>query len=209
MKKTIVYMLIAIIGNALGTALMQQTDIGMTAWGSSALNTSNYLGVSLGNGFIILSVFFYIVAIIIAKKFVLKDMLLSALFLFCFAYLTDVFLLFVPEFISLPYIIRILINVVGLLILLFSIAVHLNVNLAVHPMDVFLKEVQLKLKSIAIGTYVSYFLGFMIGIVFGLLHGSIEGIGVGTIITLVTSGLVMKFYNDRILHKWDFERQTK
>jgi len=202
MKKTIGYLIIAITGNALGTAIMQQTNIGMTAWGSSALNTSNFLGVSLGNGFIILSVFFYIIAVIIARKLHVKAMLLSIVFLLSFAYLTDVFLVLVPNFEHLPYIIRVILNLVGLLILLFSIAVHLRVNIAVHPMDVFLKEVQMKLRSIALGTYLSYFLGFFVGVVFGLLYGSIEGIGLGTIFTLTLSGLIMKYYNQYILDSW-------
>lgn len=68
-------------------------------------------------------------------------------------------------------------------------------NIAVHPMDVFLKDVQMKLRSIALGTYLSYFLGFLIGVVFGLLHRSIEGVGIGTLFTLVLSGLVMKYFN--------------
>ena len=201
MKNTFFYLLIAIIGNALGTALMEQTNIGMTAWGSSALNTANFLGITLGNGFIVLSVFFYIVALLIARKVDFLAMFLSFVFLFSFAYLTDFFLLLVPDFSTLPYIIRIIINLFGLLILLFSIAVHLRINIAVHPMDVFLRVVQQK-TSIAFGTYLSYFIGFSIGIGFGLLHGSIEGIGIGTVFTLTISGLVMKYYNLWILDKW-------
>ena len=135
---------------------MAQTDIGMTAWGSSALNTANFLGLSLGNGFIVLSVFFYIVALLIAKKIDLIKMIQSFIFLFSFAYLTDLFLLFVPDFTVLPYIVRIVINFIGLLILLFSIAVHLRIQIAVHPMDVYLGAVQKAMKSIAKGTYLAY-----------------------------------------------------
>ena len=209
MKRQTVYLTIAIIGNALGSAIMKQTDIGMTAWGSSALNTSNYLGITLGEGFIVLSVFFYIVAVILAKRFDYKHMFFSALFLFSFAYLTDFFLLFVPRFIQLPYIIRILINLIGLLILQFSIAVHLRINFAVHPMDVFLREMQIKLKSIAIGTYLSYFIGFTVGITFGLLHGRIEGIGLGTLFTLTLSGILMKCYNQYILDRWVWDNENE
>lgn len=202
MKRLIGYLLIAIFGNALGTALMEQTNIGMTAWGSSALNVSNYLDVSLGTGFIILSVFFYSVAIVLARKIILKQGLYSALFLVSYAYLTDLFLFVIPSFESYPYIFRIIINLFGLLILLFSIAVHLRINFAVHPMDVFLKEMQSKMKSIALGTYASYLIGFSVGICFGLLYGSIEGIGLGTLFTLTLSGITLKLYNKYILDYW-------
>lgn len=202
MKKTIIYLLIAITGNALGTAIMEQTHMGMTAWGSSALNTANYFGISLGNGFIILSTFFYLVAIVLARKIVVKDMILSFIFLFSFAYVTDLFIYMIPDFIDLPYWFRILLNLIGLMILLFSIAVHLRIQIAVHPMDVFLYVMQKKLKNIALGTYLSYFIGFSIGVTFGLLHGSIEGIGIGTIFTLTLSGIIMKLYNQYILENW-------
>ena len=49
------YLSIAVVGNALGTALMAETNLGMTAWGSGSLNFSNYFNISLGFGFVILS----------------------------------------------------------------------------------------------------------------------------------------------------------
>ena len=72
-------------------------------------------------------------------------------------------------------------------------------------MDVFLRVLQQKVKSIAIGTYYAYFIGFSIAIVFGLLNREILGIREGTILTLLSSGYVMHIYNKYILDKWDFE----
>ncbi len=203
MKKTW-YLIIAIIGNALGTAIMNNTSLGMTAWGSSAKNISNLFGVTVGQAFIILSVFFYVVAIIIAKKFVLIKFVESFLFLFGFAFCSDFFISIIPDLSHLAYVFRLLLNVFGLLVLLFSIALHLKLQIAVHPMDVYLYELQLALRDVRKGTYLAYFSAFLIAVVAGLLHGEIEGINVGTVITLLGSGMIMHYYNVLILDKWSF-----
>lgn len=198
------YLFFAIIGNALGTALMNNTSLGMTAWGSSAKNVSNLLGVSLGLAFVILSVFFYIIALLIKKKFELRPCIESFLFLFGFAVFSDLFVFLIPDMSGLHYALRLLINVSGLLVLLLSIAVHLKLQIAVHPMDVYLYEMQKAFQSIRKGTYLSYFSAFMVAVIAGLLHGNIEGIGVGTIITLTTSGVIMHFYNHVVLKDLTF-----
>lgn len=198
------YLIIAITGNALGTAIMEESNVGMTAWGSSALNTSNFLGVNLGIGFVVLSVFFYIIANIIRRRFDFKELVFSFLFLFSYAYLVDVFLWIIPSIGHFDYFYRLLIDVFGLMILLFSISVHLKINIAVHPLDVYLHELQ-KVIGISYGTYLAYSSAFILGVGFGLLHGGIEGIGLGTVITLTCSGFLMKLYNEKILDKWMFK----
>jgi len=198
------YLIIAIVGNALGTAIMNNTSLGMTAWGSSAKNISNLFGVSVGQAFIILSVFFYLVAILIARKFVFRKFIESFLFLFGFAFCSDFFISIIPDLSQLSYMLRLLLNVFGLLILLFSIALHLKLQIAVHPMDVYLYELQMALKDVKKGTYLAYFSAFLIAVTSGLLHGVIEGINIGTVITLLGSGMIMHYYNVLILDRWTF-----
>ncbi len=204
MKRTILYLIIAILGNALGTAIMSSTNLGMTAWGSAASNTGSLLGITLGQAFIVLSVIFYVFATIIRRKFLVYEMFESAGFLLSFSLLSDYFVSLIPELNELPYWLILLINVFGMLILMFSIAVHIRLHRFVHPMDIFLYVIQRKLRSVSKGTYFAYTVGFGIAIFCGLLYGSIEDIGVGTIITLLSSGLVMKYYNKWILDNWSF-----
>ena len=196
--KKIGFLTIAVIGNALGTALMAETELGMTAWGSGALNLSNFFDISLGLGFVCLSILFYIIAITIRKEFIFNEFLMSFAFLFAFGVFTDIFILLLPELIQLSFVVRIMLNLFGLLILLFAIALHLRVNLAVHPMDVFLSVMHKQFKNVAIGTYFVYFIGFAVAIIFGLLHGVIEGVGIGTVNTLLLSGIIMKYYDNKL-----------
>ncbi len=203
--RTILYLMIAIIGNALGTALMASSSLGMTAWGSGASNVGSFFHLSIGIGFIILSVLFYGLSVIIRRKFNLIEMIESTIFLLSFSFLADVFIDLLPSFIGINIVYRIMINIVGMLILMFSIAVHIRLHRFVHPMDIFLSTIQKKMRSVSKGTYFAYFIGFSIAIIFGLLDGEIVDIGIGTVITLVSSGLVMKYYNKWILDKWKFD----
>ena len=196
--KKIGYLLVAILGNALGTVIMSNTNVGMTAWGASSSNTALFFNVELGTGFIILSIFFYILALIIRKMFSIRELVSSFLFLISFAFLTNLLLKWFPTFTHLSYIVRTGINFIGFCILLFSIALHLKIQLAVHPMDVYLHSIQNKL-GILKGTYISYITAFSVAILFGLANGELVGFGIGTVFTITLSGVIMSFYDKKIL----------
>lgn len=199
MTRKIIYLIISVLGNALGTALMTNTHLGLTAWGSAALNLASFFSISFGTSFIIMAIFFYVIALMIRKKIKLIETLLSTLFLVSFGLLSDLFIAIIPDLIDLELYLRILINFIGLSILLFSIALHLKILIAVHPCDVFLYEMQVITKHDAIGTYLTYFIAILISITFGLLNHKISGIGFGTIMTILFSGIFIRFYNRRLL----------
>ena len=203
MKKPIV-LTIAVILNALGQSIMAQTEFGMTAWGMAAVNLEAFAGISLGLSFVVLSTFSYVLAVGIRRRFDYREMIESFLFLFAFGFLTDLFVLLIPSLSQEDIIIRFLFNFLGLLILLFSIALHLKVNRAIHPMDVYLRELQRIYKSVRLGTYIAYGSAFVLGTIFGLLYGEILGIHFGTIYTLLLSGILFSFYTDRLLKNVHF-----
>lgn len=199
MKKYL-YLIVSVIGNALGTALMANTDLGLTAWGSAAQNFSGLLGISFGTGFIVLATIFYVIAMIIQRKIVLLETGLSFAFLISFGLLSDLFINVIPDMSNLNIVLRILINFLGLAILIFAIALHLKILIAVHPCDIFLYQMQKVFKNDAIGTYFTFFTAFSVTIVSGLLNNEITGIGIGTAFTVLLSGLMIRFYN-RVLLK--------
>jgi uncharacterized membrane protein YczE len=136
-----------------------------------------------------------------SRSFKIVDILLSLGFLVSFGMLSDLFIGWLELIKTIPLVIRIGINFVGLSILLFSIALHLKILIAVHPCDVFLYEMQVRLKSDLWGTYVTYAMAFLIAIIFGLLSGAVSGIGLGTITTVTLSGAMIRFYNKTFLNK--------
>ena len=204
MKKILV-LIVAVLLNALGQSLMAQTEFGMTAWGMAAVNLEAFATLSLGLSFIVLSVLAYVFATIIRKRFDAREMVESFLFLFAFGFLTDLFVYLIPNLSSLHLLSRFLFNFIGLLILLFSISLHLKVNRAIHPMDVYLKEIQFKVKSVRFGTYISYGSAFVIGIALGFMNKEILGINFGTIYTLLLSGLIFGFYTNVLLKDVKFD----
>lgn len=209
MKKTIFLLICAVIGNALGTALMTNTSLGLTAWGSAAYNIGRFFHISFGTAFIIMAIIFYFVALLISKRFNIVETVLSLAFLVSFGMLSDLFIYIIPDLTEINYIFRLLINFVGLGILIFSIALHLKILIAVHPCDVFLYQMQAVCKSDAIGTYLTYGIAFLIAIIFGLLFGEISGIGLGTIITVLFSGLMIKVYNQTLLKNLKVDKSFK
>jgi uncharacterized membrane protein YczE len=202
--KRILVLMIAVLLNAFGQSLMAQTEFGMTAWGMAAVNFEAFTGISLGLSFVILSTLSYLVAVLIRKKIDHRECIESFLFLFAFGFLTDVFVSLIPNISEIHILLRFIYNFIGLLILLFSISLHLKVNRAIHPMDVYLREIQDKVKSVRIGTYISYGSAFILGITFGILNGRIEGINIGTVYTLLLSGVIFGFYTNTLLKNVKF-----
>lgn len=204
MKKLLV-LVVAVLLNAFGQSLMAQTKFGMTAWGMAAVNLEAFASISLGLAFILLSVLSYILASIIRKRFDSREMIESFLFLFAFGFLTDLFVYLIPSLSELHIVYRFLFNFFGLLVLLFSIALHLKVERAIHPMDVYLKEIQYLVKSVRYGTYISYGSAFVIGAFLGILNNEVLGINFGTIYTLLLSGIIFGFYSNVLLKNVRFD----
>lgn len=200
--KKIVFLTIAILGNGFGSALMFQTGLGMSAWGAASSNVASYFNISLGSSFLFISEVFYIIALLIMRRFNLIEIGLSTLFLFSFSIILDVFVGILPTMTEFGLVDKIAVNVVGMVILLGSISLHLKVNLAVHPLDVFLKAMQTKVfKDVIRGTYFAYTCAFSIAVVFGSLSGNIESIGIGTVLILVFGGYVMGIYDTHVTSK--------
>lgn len=198
MKKRLELLGYAVLFNALGTAMMAESNMGMSAWGTAAINLSNYLGISLGLAFNIVAIVFYILALVIMRRFSWKEALLSFGFSLSFGLFSDIFMYMIPDIPQSMLLVRSIVNIIGLLVLLFGIAIHLRINLAVHPMDVYLGSVQKAFGSIAKGTYVAYFSAFLVAAVFGYLAGGIVGVGFGTINTLLFGGIILNYYDKKL-----------
>ena len=199
--KQYIWLLIVVLGNGLGSALMFQTHLGMSAWGAAASNVSLFFDITPGTAFVFVSAVFYLFAILLSGRIRLLDTLLSVLFLVTFSLLLDLFIQILPDLSSSTMIVRILWNILGMLILLASIQLHLKINLCVHPMDVYLRSVQVRMKNVTLGTYLAYASAFIVAIIFGLLAGTIRDIGIGTGLLLLFGGAIMGFY-DRYLFRW-------
>ena len=199
--KRIVYLLIAILGNGLGSAMMKNSTLGMSVWGAASTNVSNYITVfTPGQAFILVSVLFYLIALYIRKDVVIGELISSMIFLILFSTIFDLFINLLPNMDSWHMIWKYVINIAGMLILLFSIALHLHINFAVHPMDVFLKTMQdYVFKSVVKGTYFAYGCAAFIAILFGFMAGDVIDLSFGTIMILVFGGSIMGLYNRFII----------
>ncbi len=126
MKNKLLFLICSVFGNALGTALMTQTGLGLTAWGSAAKNVADFYGITFGTAFIIIALIFYGIALIMQKKVEIMSTFMSLAFLITFGLLSDVLIHWIPDMTGLLIQFRIIINFLGLCVLLLSIALHLN-----------------------------------------------------------------------------------
>jgi len=195
--KKIKLLMIAIFFNAIGTGLMSFSDLGLSIAGAFAANFANFANISLGLSFNVLSLFFYFIAVLIYRKFNIKEFIYSFSFSLLFGLIMDNFLMLLNGVTITSLYIKMIINVIGFLILFYGVAVHLYINTAVHPLDVFLKAVQEKF-TIKSGTYITYSIFFICSLVFGFLDGQIFGISIGTINTLIFSGVTIGYFTTHI-----------
>lgn len=193
-------LILAILFNALGTALMVLSNLGMTVWGGTAFGTSVLFEVSIGMGFVIIAVLFYAVAIIVRKSFRWQEALISFLLLYSFGVLSDLFILILPQQ-DWSVGMRILLNLMGLSILNLGISIHLKINLAVFPLDVYTGVMQQAFRSIPKGTYFAYGSAFVVFLVLSYFNGGLLGMGIGTVFTLALSGYHMDIYDKFITGK--------
>jgi len=198
--KKLFYLSVAILCNAVGIGLMTKSEMGMTVWGSSAFSVSEYFSISLGLSFFIISVIFYLAGAVIVKRINFFKMLQSFVFAILYGLLLDQLLLLTSDILVSSLVMRLIVNVSGLLILLFGITIHIRLGIAVHPMDVYLYSLHESTGSVKKGTYIAYFSAFSIVIIFSLLSGRILGVGVGTILTLAFGGMIM-YYMDKLVTK--------
>lgn len=196
-------LIIAVLGNGLGSALMFQTHLGMSAWGAAASNVSLFFDISPGTAFVLVSLLFYLIAIALRGSVKLLDTFLSMVFLVTFSLLLDGFIALLPDLSSQSLLLRLCWNILGMLILLGSISLHLKVNLFVHPMDVYLQAVQERLQNVTRGTYIAYGTAFFIAVIFGLLAGNIRDIGIGTALLLVFGGMIMGWYDKQLFRRME------
>lgn len=200
MKKGL-YLIFALLFNSLGTAFMLKSNLGMTVWGGTALSASRFFGVSFGMGFLILSFLFYGIAVYFSRDFKLPKAILAFLSMYLYGIMSDYFISIVPDLTHLSFSVRLLIDFIGLLILNLGIAIHIKIDLALFPLDVYLAVMQKVFKSIRNGTYFTYFSAFLVFLILSYFNGDLAGLGLGTIMTLTFSGVNMDLY-DRYIIKY-------
>ncbi len=129
--------IIAILLNALGNAMLAYPGLGNTYWGIAATNLSELTGISFGNAIIAITLCLFIFNRIALKEYRPLLDTLSLIITLVFGKLIDMFIYLLANNIDLTnnYILANVIWVAGLLIMTASISMYLKPNLIIPAFD--------------------------------------------------------------------------
>lgn len=191
MKNTGFRILIYIVGlfiNALGITMSTFTGLGVACVTCFCTNLSNFLGITLGNAFTALYVFYVFLEFLMLRK----DFGIKNLLQLCFAFILGFFTDFIKSFLVIEpvgLIQQLLLLLVSLWIIALSVVILINCDLVPSAPDGFVQVLSSKLNK-EFGN-VKVFHDIIIastGVVIGFVHGKPEGLGIATVIAALTLG---------------------
>ena len=181
----------------LGIALAKHSDLGISPISSVANVLSlKWSFLTLGNWLTVMNcVFIFLQIVILRKKFQLYQLLQLPLS-FVFGYFTDFGLWIVKALPNDFYPFQLLLQLLGVTVLGFGIALGVIANVMLNSPEAFVKAVSGTTKKEFGFLKVAFDVTMVvIAIVFSLIFfGKIEGIREGTVITALLVGLCVKFF---------------
>ena len=189
------YLIFAIVLDAFSNAVMIDSNMGSAVWMSSAVNISAFLHSPYGTTLFVYAVIVTIANQILLRKFDSHIFISNLLFSFPFSYLVGIFsnVLNPLNMSQLPFIIRLLINILGLIGVSIGTSIYQRCNLIQHPNDelAYLLRFKYLHGSAGWGQLLSYTPPVVIMIICFALTGNILSVGIGTILAMFFQGVII------------------
>lgn len=189
------YLIFAIVLDAFSNAVMIDSNMGSAVWMSSAVNISSFLHSPYGTTLFVYAVIVTIANQILLRKFDSHIFISNLLFSFPFSYLVGIFsnVLNPLNMSQLPFIIRLLINILGLIGVSIGTSIYQRCNLIQHPNDelAYLLRFKYLHGSVGWGQLLSYTPPVVIMIICFVLTGNILSVGIGTILAMFFQGVII------------------
>ena len=189
------YLIFAIVLDAFSNAVMIDSNMGSAVWMSSAVNISAFLHSPYGTTLFVYAVIVTIANQILLRKFDSHIFISNLLFSFPFSYLVGIFsnVLNPLNMSQLPFIIRLLINILGLIGVSIGTSIYQRCNLIQHPNDelAYLLRFKYLHGSAGWGQLLSYTPPVVIMIICFVLTGNILSVGIGTILAMFFQGVII------------------
>lgn len=189
------YLIFAIVLDAFSNAVMIDSNMGSAVWMSSAVNISAFLHSPYGTTLFVYAVIVTIANQILLRKFDSHIFISNLLFSFPFSYLVGIFSngLNPLNMSQLPFIIRLLINILGLIGVSIGTSIYQRCNLIQHPNDelAYLLRFKYLHGSAGWGQLLSYTPPVVIMIICFALTGNILSVGIGTILAMFFQGVII------------------
>ncbi|QCX24108.1 DUF6198 family protein [Companilactobacillus futsaii] len=189
------YLIFAIILDAFSNAVMIDSNMGSAVWMSSAVNISAFLHSPYGTTLFVYAVLVTIANQILLRKFDGHIFISNLLFSFPFSYLVGIFsnVLNPLGLNQLPLLMRLMVNILGLIGVSIGTSIYQRCNLIQHPNDelAYLLRFKYLHGSAGWGQLLSYTPPVVIMIICFVLTGNILSVGIGTILAMFFQGVII------------------
>ncbi|WP_377768720.1 hypothetical protein [Companilactobacillus mishanensis] len=202
MKRRLGYLTFAIILDAAANALMISSNMGSAVWMASGVNISSLIHVPYGTTLFVYAVLVTITNQILLGKFDGHIFISNLLFALPFSYLVGFFTyLYGPlELPQLNVILRIILDILGLIGVSVGTSIYQRCNLIQHPNDelAYLLRFKYLHGSAGWGQLLSYTPPIVIMIICFVITGNIQSVGLGTILAVFIQGVIIG-WSDKIV----------
>ncbi|BDR56617.1 hypothetical protein [Xylocopilactobacillus apis] len=198
----VIYLIIAIIIDALGNALTVSLNLGSAFWTASAVNLSHLTHIDLQSILIIYGIIVIIINVIFLKKIEPRRIFNNFLFMIPFSllvgYTTKFFNLFHINHLNL--FIRIFLDFIGIIMIAAAISILQRVNILLHPNDDLMQIIRFKFFKgrASIAMWVSFIPPIIISLICFVITKKIYAINIGTIFSLLFQGSIIGI-SDRVV----------
>ncbi|KKK39069.1 hypothetical protein WQ57_04600 [Mesobacillus campisalis] len=186
--------------NALGNSFMIIADLGSAPWTAAGQNLETVLPFSVGVCIILLNLFSFILSRLMKVQFTLGLVIKSLALAFAFGLSIDLFMylhhkIYVPENIW----VRGLYLLIGINLVALALCIYFQASDVYLPPDYLLKAFGERMNNYSIGNIVFMSIPISISLVIMLFHRHVTGLGIGTVLCMFGMGLLLDFYNRRIV----------
>lgn len=189
------YLIFAIVLDAFSNAVMIDSNMGSAVWMSSAVNISSLLHSPYGTTLFVYAVLVTIANQILLRKFDSHIFISNLLFSFPFSYLVGIFsnVLNPLGLNQLPLLMRLVVNILGLVGVSIGTSIYQRCNLIQHPNDelAYLLRFKYLHGSAGWGQLLSYTPPVVIMVICFAMTGHILSVGIGTILAMFFQGVII------------------
>jgi len=185
----------SILLNSAGNALTIATNLGSAVWTGSSVNLANWIHIPLGTTLLLYGIVVTILNQLMLGHFDRRRFISNLLYILPFSYLVE----FIGYFWTwlgighLPLVVRLVINLLGLLTVAAAVSIYQRCNLIQHPNDdlSYILRFRFLHGSAIIAQWTSYLPPVIITILAFIATGQLRAIGIGTLFALLAQGAIM------------------
>lgn len=185
-------LIISILINSFGNALTVSLNMGSALWTASSVNLSHFLNYSLTAVLFWEGVAVVLTNALIIKKFDFRRILGNFVFMLPFSYLVGMIanVLSQTALPHLPVLLKVLLDIGGILLIAAGVSIYQRINLLLHPNDDFMQIIRFKFfhGNAALAQSGSFLVPIILIIICILATHCIWAINVGTVFSFLFQG---------------------